>query len=269
MSLIDHSAWILVILFAAVGCGSESGQTVVFRDAQGRLLSPEDLQKATGPLRYEVYDSGPVSPAAKALHQQGRDAGARGNYEEALALFTRAASLAPRWPYPMYDRAYTHLLMKNFDAALVDYRRTADLAPRGFFTTLTAVDTLVREQKGEFPQGLYLAYMMLEPIQDAAEKRELLEQFVDKYPRFAPGWKQFANLAETGADRLKAIEKGLKADPDPETKGILLLNQALVLHSSGRYDPALLMLRELVADPSSTLGTVALAETMLKMIAAK
>ena len=76
MSLIDHSAWIVVILFAAVGCGSESGQTVVFRDAQGRLLSPEDLQKVTGPLRYEVYDSGPVSPAAKALHQQGRDAGA-------------------------------------------------------------------------------------------------------------------------------------------------------------------------------------------------
>lgn len=110
---------------------------------------------------------------------------------------------------------------------------------------------------------------MLEPIQDASQKRQLLEQFVDKYPRFAPGWKEYANLSETGADRLKAIEKGLAADPDPETKGMLLLNRALVWHSSGRHDAGVQSLNDLVADPSSTLGTVALAETMLKMITRK
>ena len=171
MSFVDRQACMLVFLLAALGCLNESARqsTVVFRDAQGRLLSPEDLQKETGSLHYEVYDGEAVPVAAKALHQQAREAGERGNYEEALVLLTRAASLAPRWPYPVYDRAYTHLLMKSFDAALADYRRTADLAPRGFFTTLTAVDTLVREQKGEFPQGLYLAYLMLEPIQDAAQ----------------------------------------------------------------------------------------------------
>ena len=236
------------------------------REGPERRLSADDLRKATSSVHDEVHAGVTVSPAAKALHQQGRDAGARGNYEEALALLTRAASLEPAWPYPVYDRAYTHLLMKNFDSALADYRRTAELAPRGFFTTLTAVDTLVREQNGECPRGLYLAYLMLEPIQDAAHKRQLVEQFVEKYPRFAPAWKEFANLTKTGADRLKAIEAGLAANPDPETKGMLLLNQALVLHDSGKSDSAVQSWRDLVANPSSTLATVELARTMLERV---
>ena len=43
-----------------------------------------------------------------------------------------------------------------------DYTNTAELAPRGFFDTFTAIDILSREQKREFPAGLYLAYTMLE-----------------------------------------------------------------------------------------------------------
>jgi hypothetical protein len=42
----------------------------------------------------------------------------------------------------VYDRAYTHLLMENSDAALAGYRKTSEMAPRGFFMTLTAVHTL-------------------------------------------------------------------------------------------------------------------------------
>ena len=240
------------------------GDKVVFRDAQ-RLLTVDEVRAATGLLRYEVYDGESVPPEAKALHQQGREAGARGNYPDALALLTRAAEIAPRWPYPLYDRAYTHLLMKNFDAAKSDYLRTADLAPRGFFTTLTAVDTLVREQNGEFPRGLYLAYLMLEPIREPAQRRQLLEQFVDKYPGFAPAWEKIADL-KNGADRLEAIERGLAANPDRETKGMFLLNKALVLHGSGNHDIAVRLLTELVANPDSTFGTEALAQTALKLM---
>ena len=265
-------AGMLGLLIAVVACSSSTiaqEDMVVFRDAQGHLLTAEELQVASGSLQYEVYDVESVPPQAKALHQQGREAGSRGKYDEALAVFTKAADLAPRWPYPVYDRAYTHLLMKDFDAALSDYRRTASLAPRGFFTTLTAIDTLVREQKGEFPRGLYLAYLMLEPIHDRAQRHDLLEQFVKKYPRFAPGWQKYADLMETGAERLKAIDKGLAADPDPETKGMLLLNRALVLHSSGDHDAAVRLMTELAADHDSTLGTEALARAMLKRVATR
>jgi len=53
------------------------GDKVVFRDAQG-LLTVDEVRAATGLLRYEVYDFESVPPEAKALHQQGREAGGNG-----------------------------------------------------------------------------------------------------------------------------------------------------------------------------------------------
>jgi len=232
-------------------------------------MTPEEIAAATGTLQYEIHGDEPVPPGAKALHEEGRAAGAKGDYDQALTLLTKAADLAPRWPYPVYDRAFTHLLMKDFDAALADYKRAQDLAPGGFFTTLTAVDTLTREQKGEFPRGLYLAYVMLEPVGDPAQRRTLVQQFVDKYPRFAPGWEQFAKILDDPRDRLKAIENGLSAAPDPETKGMLELNKALTLHGSGDRDGAVRILSGLIAAPESTLATETLAKAMLARIKAR
>jgi Flp pilus assembly protein TadD len=49
------------------------------------------------------------SKEAQTLHENGREAAARGDYAPALALLTKAAVLAPDWPYPVYDRAFTYL----------------------------------------------------------------------------------------------------------------------------------------------------------------
>jgi len=203
------------------------------------------------------------SPEAKALHEKAREAGARANDPEALAPLTKAATLAPDWPYPIYDRAFTHLLMNNFEAALTDYEQTLKLAPRGFFTAHVAVDTLLREKRGQFPQGLYLAYVTLEAERDPERRRTVLQQLVQMYPRFAPGWQKFADLADTSDERLKRIEVGLAADPDPETFGMLKLNQAFALQALGKSDAATGILRALVSDPKSTLATVASANAAL------
>ena len=203
------------------------------------------------------------SSEAEALHNKGREAGARGNYAEALALFTKASALAPDWPYPVYDRAFTHLLMNNSEAALADYQRTLELSPRGFFTAHVAVDILLREKRGEFPRGTYLAYVMLEPEQDPARQRAGLEQLVQKFPRFAPAWQKLAELADTPQERLVRIEAGLAADPDPETRGMLKLNQASTLQALGRPDAAAEIIRALVSDPGSTTATASLAKVML------
>jgi tetratricopeptide (TPR) repeat protein len=157
------------------------------------------------------------------LHQAGREAGAAGDYENAFALFSQAAALAPGWPYPVYDEAFTHLLMGDFAAALEDYRRTIALAPRGFFTARTAVDVLEREEAGELPVGIYLAYSQVGWIQDPTAKEARLRELLARAPAFAPGWKELATLLEDGAARLDAIERGLAAHPDPETRGILLI----------------------------------------------
>jgi tetratricopeptide (TPR) repeat protein len=206
-----------------------------------------------------------VPPAASALHNQGREAGAKGQYDLAIDLLTRAAALAPGWPYPIYDRAYTHLLMKDSAAALADYERVETMDPRGFFTAPTAVDILRREQKGEFPPGLYLAYTMLETVSDKVRRRSLVQQFVEKYPRFAPGWYryQLQTFVETPDDRLQAIENGLRANPDRETRGMLELNKATTLDHLGKREESMQLLRRLAADSQSTRGVQALAKGLM------
>jgi tetratricopeptide (TPR) repeat protein len=216
-----------------------------------------------GTLQAQKEPNAVPSDEAKALHAEAREAGARGDYAAALTLLTKAAALAPDWPYPVYDRAFTHVLMNNFAAALADYQETLKLAPRGFFTAHVAVDTVLRENRGEFPPGLYLAYVMLEFEQDRERRPTILQEIVNKFPRFAPGWEKFAEFADTPQERLERIEVGLAADPDPETLGTLKLNQAAALEGLGKPDAAADILRALVSDPKSTLATVSLAKFML------
>src|SRR5262249_4395306 len=154
-------------------------------------------------------------------------------YAEAIALLTRAAAIAPDWPYPIYDRAFTYLLMKDYDQARIDYAQTIKMSPRGFFTALTAVDSLKKEKNGELPVGTYLLYISLEEEADRSRKLELVRMLVDKVPQFAPGWKELAILSTDKKERLAAIETGLAKKPDGETRGMLLLNKAIVLNQSG------------------------------------
>jgi hypothetical protein len=67
----------------------------------------EDLCGVTGTFRWEIVGKTGVSAEAESLHQQGRQAGAARDYNKALGLLGRASVLAPRWPYPVYDTAYT------------------------------------------------------------------------------------------------------------------------------------------------------------------
>jgi hypothetical protein len=153
--------------------------------------------------------------------------------------------------------------MNNPEAALVDYQATLKLAPRGFFTAHVAVDTLLREKRGEFPPGLYFAYATLEAEQNPERRHAALLQIVEKIPRFAPGWQKLAEFANPPRERLERIEAGLAADPDPETSGMLRLNQAAALQALGKPDDAMDILRALVTDPNSTLAAVSLAKAML------
>ncbi len=239
---------------------------VVFRDSAGRELTLGDLGTATGVVRWEIPGRRNVSEEAQRLHQLGREAGATGDFENALALFSRAAALAPEWPYPIYDAAYTHLLMRDFAAALQEYRRTIALAPRGFFTALTAVDVLAREEAGELPRGIYYTYTQIEWIQDPTAKEARVRELLAAAPAFAPGWKDLATLLEDDAARLDAITRGLAARPDPETRGVLLINRAIALFNQGSRDDAIAILGSLALDPASSLGSAEQAKAVLAML---
>ena len=55
--------------------------------------------------------------------------------------------LAPDWPYPVYDAAFTYLLQGDSLKAEERYAEVDRMAPRGFFTAKTSLDCLRRDRK--------------------------------------------------------------------------------------------------------------------------
>lgn len=239
----------------------QRGEVVTPDDVEGSVMNPGARR-----VSYEIRGGEAVPPAAETIHQQGRAAGARGDYKAALQAFTEAATLAPHWPYPIYDRAFTYLLLKDWDASLANYLQTITLAPRGFFIAFTAVDTLQREAAGEFPRAWFLAYSSLELITDPVERRKIVQQMIERQPGFAPGWLQWAKLVENRHARLEALERGLASSPDRETQGMLQLNKAMTIVNGDR-ESAVSLLRALVDDPESAASAEALALNALAQIA--
>ncbi len=234
-------------------------QEVVFKDKSGRVLTKQDLLGATGTVNWEITSRKPVPKAARDLHELGRRAGQQGKSDVALEYFSRASKLAPEWPYPIYDAAFTYLLQQQYSKALDLYRQVDQLAPRGFFTSKTAVHSLQREKEGKIPEGTYFAYLSLEWVEP--EKRsKLIQALVDQVPSFAPGWKARAQTEQDLNKRLAHLERGLVENPDAETKGFLLLNKAAVLQAQGKWGAAKEILGSLAVDPASPFDIEALAK---------
>jgi hypothetical protein len=162
--------------------------------------------------------------------------------------------------------AFTYLLMKDTEKARTYYRKTVDLSPRGFFTAITAIDTLDREKRGDLPAGTYSAYLSLEWTDDPEKRAAIVHQLVKRVPGFAPGWKELAALSAKDAESLLAIERGLAANPDGETNGILQVNKALIRERKGDREGAVRLLGELALDPASTYATEHLAKFTLANI---
>jgi tetratricopeptide (TPR) repeat protein len=237
-------------------------ERLVFRDSAGRELTTQDLQGYTGGVRWEFIGAHDVPPKAGQLHQEAREAGRRGDYARALDLLDEAWELAPRWPYPVYDAAFTYLLLGEPGAAQEMYERVDQMAPRGFFTCKASLDTLRRERAGELFAGFAKAYATTEWM-DPREKKRVLSGIVNRFPGFALAWKDLSVLLEGDTSRLHAIEQGLRGRPDAETLGILLINKANILAGRGDRDTAVAILGELALSPDSTLAAEHLAKAAL------
>lgn len=126
-----------------------------------------------------------LNQQAQALHREARYLGQSGNYDGALEKLAEAMRLEPDWPYPVYDKAFTYLLRGDTALALAYYNKTDELAPRGFFTTKTAIYVLQGEFMGE---GIYMAYMQIEWTDDTDMNIAIAQSIAEKVPEFAPAW---------------------------------------------------------------------------------
>lgn len=257
---------------AFVACQADTPPTdakadrLIFKDSSGHTLSQSDLTSATGEVNYEIMDNKAIDPKAQSLHREARALGQEGQYDQAITKLTEAISIQPEWAYPTYDLAFTYLLKGDYENALKFYKKTDALEPQGFFTAKTALYALEGEKAGKFPKGLYMAYLQIEWTEDRNKKLEMAKTITQQAPEFAPAWKELSGLSEDKKERLNAIEQGLSKNPDAETKGMLLINKALILDSDGNKEEAKKLLGNLIFSPDVTRGNTALAKFTLKTI---
>ena len=96
-------------------------------------------------------------------------------------------------------------------------------------------------------------------MEDRSERRAKLEELVKRAPSLAPAWNDLAVLRQDSQDRMTAVEAGLAARPDAETRGLLLLHKADLLVNLGETSEADSIRTFLITDPSSTSQTRAIA----------
>lgn len=248
---------------------SKNPNQLIFKDDHGNEISMSDLEGVTGRYNWEIVGDKKIPNEAIVLHQEARQHGGKGEYDEGIDKLLKANQIAPEWAYPVYDLGYTYLLRQDSPNALKYYERTDQLEPRGFFTAKTAYWSLKKEETGEYPKGLYLAYMQIEWKNSEEEKLQLAKAILEKFPNYAPAWKEIASKSNDNKERLSAIEKGLKSNPDLETKGMLLINKALIDDVEGDTSHAKIILGELIFDKESTVANIEMAKFVLSSIATK
>jgi hypothetical protein len=254
-------ALILLLWCTAASAAPE----LVFKDSSGRVLTQEDLVHATGTVRWELVGGEGVPPEASRLHQEARVAAQKEDYPRAHALLENAQRLAPRWPYPVYDDAFTHLLEGHDDQAEKLYAKVEQLAPRGFFTSQRELDCLRQQRKKILPAGFCMAYAMLEWMKPS-ERRTVLSGITAKFPAYAPAWLDLSKSIEDLKQRMVAIERGLSCSADAHTRGALLIDKALVLRDRGDREEAIRILGAVALDPRASLGNEAMAKLVLAEI---
>ncbi|MCE3226576.1 MAG: hypothetical protein K0S32_1127 [Bacteroidetes bacterium] len=242
---------------------------IIFKDSAGHSISRSDLANITGKVNYEIMDDKTISRQAQQLHEEARALGQTGKYDLSIAKLEEAIKLQPDWAYPVYDLAFTHLLKGNNDKALTYYKKTDEMEPRGFFTAKTAVYSLEGEKTGKFPKGLYATCLGIEWESDPTKKMEIAKAITEKYPDYAPAWKELSSLVDDNKAKLDAIEKGLSKNPDAETKGILEINKALIWSNTGKKEEAKQLLGHVIFSQEATMANVEMAKFALKSIIEK
>lgn len=206
-----------------------------------------------------------LSERAKQLHAQGRKHGEAGEFELALRFFHEAQEAAPTWPLPLYDMGLTFLYMKADARALESFTQLDKVAPQGLPGSKRILDSLRREQDGRVPKGTLREFLDIERLRDLQEARKRLQALTKKAPAFVPAWQELAQSEEKPEEAEKLIAKALSLEPDPATRGTLLVYKATLTWRRGEAEAARKMLRELLADPSTLPDTAAEARELLNI----
>lgn len=238
---------------------------IVYTDSDGQQLKLADLVDYDGVVHWLLVGGPEVPQEAHAMHDEGREAGAQGDYTRAHELLYQAQRLVPDWPYPLYDKAWTYALEGQLEAAEETYARVNEMVPRGFMTALAAEDILRRENRGDVPEGTFLTYTGLDWMPE--ERRQLAAQELIEHATTSPQvWLLAASREENPERRLELAQRGLDLRPDPDTRGHLHLVRARALLDLGLESEAVAQLHEILTDPYLTYSVEAEATLILSAL---
>ncbi|TVQ02599.1 MAG: tetratricopeptide repeat protein [Planctomycetaceae bacterium] len=243
---------------------SEDSNPDATRD-HDREVTTADLFDPVMMLQVQSVYGGHVSADASAAHQRATELLSSGKFDDAILALAQIQEMEPEWPRPAYDTAFAHLLNGEYAQAAEFYKQTLDILPTGFLDTITAIDTLEREARGEFPRGTYrgyAGYLSMSALTNSSFNQFVLLQMIERCPVYAPPYLHSASLTTDPQERLKLIEQGLACNPDRETKSRLLICKALVHHESGDNESTRKLL-ESVAAGESTFITQRIAKRLL------
>ncbi|HEY5934711.1 MAG TPA: hypothetical protein VIU61_08750 [Kofleriaceae bacterium] len=240
--------------------GAPKNRVVAVLDDDSRLELDELPRPPSGRVRFVFERDRLTLRPAGVLTQHGREAGAAGNSEEALALFRRAAAADPLDPDPRYQEAFTLVLLRRYEEALVAYDMTEELAPGWFHCRADrwlANELAARRLAHGTFQALYaLQDGPLPPVQ----KLELADDALAATPHVAPlHFHRGRALGAVGRvpDALEAFRAGLAADPEPDIRTRLLVALAVGLppgeERSGLLEEAIRLSGNLIAAASAKL----------------
>ncbi len=234
---------------AAVAPGSTD---TIYSDARGNVLTMADVNSFPVNIPPPRSLTMNVPPEARRLLQMARQHGAAGEQAEFLNAARRAAEAAPEWPRPWYNIAYSHLQREEYESAHEYFQRVDELAPEGFFYTKAALHTLDREVAGTLPAGFFKDFIANIQLEDLTEREEKLLTLTELAPNYCPAWNALAEISEDPNQKLAYIERGLTAQCDAETYGMLLLNKARILSGFNEKDEAVRLLGELIFNKGTT-----------------
>jgi len=226
--------------------------------------SPQDAGLAL-PQQTPPPAEPPIPERAMQAHMQGRAHGTEGRFKEALEHFQQAREAAPSWPMPLADIGFTYLLMGDDARALKAYEELDALAPQGYANSKQVLESLRREKDGRVPAGTYRKYMEVQRLRDLVEIRKRLQTLTRTAPGFFPAWQELAELEQDPKEAEKLIAKALALDPDTETRGNLLYQQARLLHERGEREAARGQFQALLDDPAMPPSVKDLAREALSL----
>ncbi|MCT7957065.1 tetratricopeptide repeat protein [Laspinema palackyanum] len=165
------------------------------------------------------------------LAQQGETARQQGQYDEAIAYFTKAIALNSEYAWAIAHRGETYCLMKRYSEALVDFNRAVELNPTAWnyahrgavYRKLYRYD----EALGDFNQAIALepnyawaiAYRCLiyELTYRYAEGLQEFDRAIALEPSLYPTWRSKRGLMfyyqGKYAEAIACCEEALEQDP--------------------------------------------------------